>query len=156
MSAPIAVSLALLAVWPASAQPAQPDFSGTWSLNVTRSDYGPFPPPARRTDVIDHRGTSLEVTRRETGGSGEERTGKWTCTTERVECTNTLGGNQSKTTVHWEDATLVVATKTMFQGQEAFIEDRWTLSPDRRTLTIARHAVSPQGTADQRFVLERK
>lgn len=156
MSALIALSLAVSLAAPAAAQAARPDFTGSWTLNLARSDYGPFPAPAGRTDVIDHRGTNLEVTRRETGSSGEERTGKWTCTTDRVECTNTLGGNQLKTIVHWEDATLVVATKTMFQGQEAFIEDRWTLSPDRRTLTIARHAVSPQGTADQTFVLERK
>jgi hypothetical protein len=149
------LSLAVSIGVPATAQPARPDFTGTWTLNLSRSDYGPFPAPARRIDVIDHRGPTLEVTRRETNSRGEERTGRWACTTDRLECTNTLGGNPLKTSVHWDGATLIGETKTIFQGQEAFIEDRWTLSADGRTLTIARHAVSPQGAVDQMFVFER-
>ena len=88
--------------------PGTPDFSGTWTLNVPRSDFGPFPAPERRTDVIEHR-----------------------------------------------DGTLV-ATKTTYEGQDASVEDRWVISPDGRTLTISRSAVSPQGTAHQTFVLERQ
>ena len=78
------------------------------------------------------------------------------CTTDRVQCTNTIGGTELTSTAGWEDTTLVVDTKTRYQGQEAFIQDRWTLSANRRTLTISRHAVSPQGMADQTSVLERQ
>lgn len=151
-----ALSLALFVAMPAGAQAGRPDFSGTWTLNVVRSDYGPFPPPARRIDVVEHRDASLTVTRRDVSNSGEERVGKWACMTERAECTNTIGGTEMKSTIRWEETTLVVETKTTYQGQEAFIQDRWTLSPDRRTLTISRQAVSPQGKADQTFVLERQ
>lgn len=151
-----AVSLAFVLIAPTDAQPARPDFSGTWTLDVLRSDFGPFPAPERRTDVIEHGEATLKVTRREATAGGEERVGEWSCKTERVECTNTIGGTEMKSTIHWDDATLVIATKTKYQGQEAFLEDRWTLSPDRRTLTISRHAVSPQGTAHQTFVLERR
>lgn len=151
-----ALALAMFAATPTGAQSVRPDFSGTWTLNVARSDYGPFPPPARRIDVVEHREATLKVTRRDVSDSGEERAGQWACTTERVECTNTIGGTEMRSTIRWEESALVVETKTTFQGQEAFIQDRWTLSPDRRTLTISRHAVSPQGSADQRFVLERQ
>ena len=146
----------LLVVTPTAAQPARPDFTGTWTLNVVRSDYGPFAPPASRIDVVEHREATIGATRREVNNRGEERAGRWACTTDRVECTNTLGGTEMKSTIHWEETALVVETKTTYQGLEAFIQDRWMLSPDRRTLTISRHAVSPQGKADQTFVLERQ
>jgi hypothetical protein len=151
-----AVALAAFIATPAGAQPVRPDFSGTWTLNVVRSDYGPFPPPARRIDVVEHREATLKVTRREVSNSGEERVRQWACTTDRVECTNTIGGTLVKSTIRWEETTLVIDTKTiMYEGEEALLQDRWTLSPDRHILTISRHAVSPQGAADQTFVLER-
>lgn len=147
------LSLVCLVVAPIHAQ-TPPDFTGTWTLNVLRSDYGPFAAPERRTDVIEHRNASLRLTRREVPSGGQERTGEWSCSTERIECTNTIGGTELKSIAHWEGPVLVVDTKTTYQGQEAFLEDRWQLSSDRRVLTITRHAVSPQGTADQTFVLE--
>jgi len=136
--------------------PGPPDFSGTWTLNVPRSDFGPFPAPERRTDVIEHRDGTLKLTRREVNASGQERVGEWTCKTDGVECTNTMGRTQMRSTARWEETTLVVATKTTYEGQDASVEDRWVISPDGRTLTISRSAVSPQGTAHQTFVLERQ
>jgi protein-S-isoprenylcysteine O-methyltransferase Ste14 len=150
------LSLAVLFVTPTQAQPAPQDFTGTWTLNVRRSDFGPFPPPERRTDVIEHRNPSLRITRREVPGGGQERIREWSCNTERVECTNATSGTELRSVARWDGPVLVIETKTRYQGQDAFVEDRWTLSPDRRVLTISRHAVSPQGTADQTFVLERR
>ena len=150
-----ALVVALVVGTPLLAQPSTHDFTGTWTLIVSRSDYGPFPLPEWRTDVIDHRHPTLNVTRRELPSAGAERTGEWSCTTDRVECTNTIGRNELKSVAYWNGAVLVVQSKTTFQGQDALLVDRWTLSPDRRVLTITRHAVSPQGAADQTFVLER-
>jgi hypothetical protein len=31
---------------------AKTDFSGTWKLNASKSDFGPMPPPDTRTDKI--------------------------------------------------------------------------------------------------------
>jgi len=136
--------------------PGPPDFSGTWTLNVPRSDFGPFPAPEWRTDVIEHGDGTLKLTRREVNASGQERVGKWTCKTDGAECKNTMGRTEMRSTARWEESTLVVATKTTYEGQDASVEDRWVVSPDGRTLTISRSAVSPQGTAHQTFVLERQ
>jgi hypothetical protein len=35
------------------------DFSGTWKLNIAKSDFGPLPAPASRTDVVTHKDNSL-------------------------------------------------------------------------------------------------
>jgi protein-S-isoprenylcysteine O-methyltransferase Ste14 len=131
------------------------DFSGTWVLDRDRSDYGPFPLPERRIDMVEQTASGLKVSRREVV-EGAERAGEWTCRTDAVECINTIRGTVLKSTARWEQATLFVETRTTYEGQDAFIEDRWVLSPDRRTLTISRHAVSPMGTADQVFVFVRQ
>jgi len=151
-----ALCFAVLAVTPTYGQATRPDLTGTWTLSVIRSDYGPFPAPTHRIDVVEHREATLKVNRREVTASGEERAGEWACSTEQVECTNTIGGTEMKSTARWEGTTLVIDTKTTYQGQKASLEDRWTLSPDHRTLTIDRHASSPQRTIDQIFVLERR
>ena len=154
---PVAIA-ALVALISASvtAQAARRDFSGTWILNVAASDYGLFPAPERRTDVIEHRGSILKVKRTEVPSGGRERSAEWSCSTEGVECTNVIGGNDMKSTVRWEGAVLVIDTKTTYTQQPATIQDRWTLAPDGRVLTISRHASSPEGTADQVFALERR
>ena len=59
------ISLVLVIAGSTDAQPAARDFSGTWTLNVSKSDYGPFPPrlragptssskPRRRMKVNQH------------------------------------------------------------------------------------------------------
>ena len=37
----------------------KPDYSGTWKLNVAKSDFGPLPGPDSRTDVITHKEPSI-------------------------------------------------------------------------------------------------
>jgi hypothetical protein len=133
-----------------------PDFTGTWTLSVARSDFGPFPAPQRRTDAIEHRDGTLKVTRREVNAGGQERAGEWTCTTDGTDCKNTMGRTEMRSSVRWEGSTLIVSTKTTYEGQDASVEDRWALSTDGHTLTISRSAVSPQGTAHQTFILERQ
>jgi protein-S-isoprenylcysteine O-methyltransferase Ste14 len=145
----------LLTLTPAGAQTAKPDFSGTWVLDLTRSRYEPFPAPDTRVDVVEHRDPEIKVIRRDVI-AGEERTGKWQCEAGKAECTNTIRGTRMTSRVEWEDGVLVVRSQTDFQGQPASIVDRWTLSPDRRTLTIARRASSPAGSIGQTFVFDRR
>jgi len=50
-----------------------PDFSGTWRLNLLRSDHGDLQGPSSRTDVIKHYGDNL------TEGVHERRKGFCLC-----------------------------------------------------------------------------
>jgi protein-S-isoprenylcysteine O-methyltransferase Ste14 len=145
----------LMAVTPVLAQTVKPDFSGTWVLDPARSSYGPFPAPDKRIDVVEHREPDIKVIRRDVVG-GEERTGEWLCGVGKAECTNAIRGTRMTSRVEWEDVALLVRSQTDFQGQPASIVDRWTLSPDRRTLTIVRQASSPAGAITQTFVFDRQ
>lgn len=39
-----------------------PNFSGTWSLDVAKSDFGPAPPPESVVMVIDHKEPTIKST----------------------------------------------------------------------------------------------
>jgi hypothetical protein len=144
--------LALMAALPAE---AQPNFSGTWKLEVSKSDFGPMPPPTSQLDTIVHKGSNLKVSVQQASQMGDF---EWesTFTTDGKECSNEIRGNPMKSTVTWDGDTLVFDTKGSFQGSEVTLRDRWTLSTDGKARTIQRHASSSMGEADWKLVFEKQ
>ena len=53
---------ALLLFAPIWAQEKRPDFSGRWSLNAAKTDYGRMPKPKAYVEVIDHKEPALTIT----------------------------------------------------------------------------------------------
>ena len=47
---------------------SKPNFSGTWKLNLAKSDFGPLPAPDSRTDVIDHNDPTMKINTSQSGG----------------------------------------------------------------------------------------
>jgi hypothetical protein len=147
--------LALAAALSAACADSKPDFSGDWKLNVGKSDFGPMPAPTSRTDKVDHKDPSLKFTSRQVGPQGEI-TREWSCTTDGKECSNTLFGNTWKSTAKWDANNLVVESKGSFNGNDVQSKEKWTLSPDGKTITINRHLAGPMGEADQTIVFEKQ
>ena len=134
---------------------AKPNFSGTWKLNAAKSDFGAMPAPETRTDTITHQDPDLKdsyTQRRQTGEFASEM--KYS--TDGKETTSSVGGNEIKTTAKWDGDDLAIAGKTQFNGANVTMNDRWSLSPDGKTLTIQRHVNSPMGETDQKIVLEKQ
>jgi hypothetical protein len=134
---------------------AKPNFSGTWKLNVSKSDFGAMPAPDTRTDKITHDDPSLTDSFTQNGQMGEVTT-EIKYSTDGKETTNHVRGNEVKSTAKWEGDELTIASKAQFNGAEVTFSDRWSLSADGKTLTILRHAVSPMGETDQKIVLEKQ
>jgi len=134
---------------------AKPNFSGSWKLNTSKSEFGPMPAPDSRTDTIAHADPDIKDSVTQSGQMGE-LTAEMKYSTDGKETTNTMRGNEIKSTAKWDGDELVVASKTSFNGADVTLNDRWSLSPDGKTLTIARHAISPMGEADQKIVLEKQ
>jgi hypothetical protein len=76
--------------------------------------------------------------------------------TDGKETTNTVRGNEVKSTAKWEGDELAIAGKAQFNGADVTLTDRWSLSADGKTLTILRHVNSPMGETDQKIVLEKQ
>jgi hypothetical protein len=134
---------------------AKPDYSGTWKLNVSKSDFGPLPGPDTRTDTIDHKDPSLKATTSQDGPQGKQDY-TLAITTDGKEATNNAGGMELKSTGGWEGNNLVVNTKLKFQDNDVVIKSVWLLSDDGKTLTQNAHITSPLGELDQKMVFEKQ
>jgi hypothetical protein len=131
------------------------NFSGTWKLNTSKSDFGMIPGPDSRTDVIDHKDPSVKVSVTAEGAQGKQQ---YTVnyTTDGKEAVNSLPGREMKSTLSWQGKSLVVDTKLKIRDNDVTIKSTWTLSDDGKTLTQNAHLGSPMGETDQKLVFEKQ
>lgn len=135
------------------ASAAHPNFSGEWTLNATQSNFGPMPAPTTLTQTITHDDPSLKVVSAQTGVF--DFNADFSYTTDGKECPNQLNDFKVTSVVTWDGDTLLFNSKMDFQGNAMTSSDKWTLSPDGKTLTIARHFSGPMGEGDQTVVMDK-
>lgn len=134
----------------------KPNFSGEWTLDATKSEFGPMPPPSAMTRKVEHNDPSLEYTQETSGGQNGDQSIKMKYSTDGTETTNDMMGNPLKTTAKWDGSALVITGKADFGGNEITLTDKWTLSDDGKVLTDALHIDSPQGAFDITYVMNKK
>jgi hypothetical protein len=147
----------ILAVLLAAASYAegQPNFSGTWKLNVSKSDFGPLPGPDSRSDVIEHSEGGLKDKVSVSGQQGKQDY-ILAFKTDGSETLNKVADREVKVSAKWTGPALAVTTKLSFNDMEIKIDANWTLSADGATLTQAVHLSSSMGEADQKIVYEKQ
>ena len=156
----VASSLILvLAAVSALAQDAKPNFSGTWNMDLSKSDFGPVPAPDSLVAVIEHKEPSVKITTTQKGQQGEivnERI----LTTDGKENTNKMrmmGGEQEiKSTSKWNGKKLTTAFKLDVQGAPVEFNDAWELSDDGKVMTIVRDIKTPQGDFTTKTVFSKQ
>ncbi len=134
--------LAILAPGGASAQTV-PNLSGTWVLQVDKSNYGGLQGPQSRTDVIEHREPKLTI-RRTTVAGGQENQATLVYEIDGKPYKNMVGPTEITSTLRWEGNVLVSVTLAPGPQGEVTITDRYELSADGQTLTQLR-TLSVQG-----------
>ena len=131
-----------------SAQGAKADFTGKWSLDAAKSDFGQMPAPDSIVHDIEHKEPNVKVTTSLKSTSGDT-TNTRTFSTDGKESTNKLsmGGAEQAvmTTAKWEGPSLIVSASFDAQGTTVQLIDTWTLSADGKVLTIGRVVKTPQG-----------
>jgi hypothetical protein len=136
---------------------SHPDLSGTWKLDIAKSDFGAGQPPASQVDTIVMNGTSCKVTTDQKGGFMGDTNYSESFTTDGKESTwSGMGGSEVKGTAQWEGNTLIVNAKTSFQGSDVTIKDTYTLSEDGKTLHLTSHAGTPMGDFDSKMVFDKQ
>ncbi len=147
---------ALLAVSFTALAADNPNFTGEWKMNASRSNFGPVPAPDLLTRSIKHNDPSLEITTHQKGARGES-TSELKYTTDGKPASNKVQGLDSTGTARWEGSTLVIESWLQVQGNEIKGKEVWSLSDGGRTLTIHNHASLPkQGDFDTTLVLEKQ
>jgi hypothetical protein len=130
--------------------PAEPNFTGSWMLNLAKSQYGQFPAPEVMLRSVTYAGGVLTMSTYQKGAQGEVTTELKYSTDGRV----SVNGD-SRGTARWEADTLIIESSREVQGARLTQRDQWTLSPDGKTLTIAIHVTLPNGEFDVKQVFEK-
>jgi hypothetical protein len=134
---------------------AKSDFSGTWKMNLSKTDYGPLPPPDTLIEKIVHDDPSLKVNIVQTGGTGDANYDQ-AYTTDGKESVNHMGDNEFKTTLRWDGDDLVGDTKGTYDGNEFTSKDHWALSDGGKTMTLQRHISASGSDFEMKFVFDKQ
>jgi hypothetical protein len=133
----------------------KPNFTGTWKLNVGKSDFGMMPPPSSRTDVIEQTDSAIKDT-----VSAVNQQGNMNYTlaikTDGTESAVKLGARDAKVSAVWAGPALVESTKLDYDGNDVKIQSQWILSPDGNTWTQMAHITSPMGEMDQKQIFDKQ
>jgi protein-S-isoprenylcysteine O-methyltransferase Ste14 len=134
-----------------------PNFTGEWKLNIGKSDFGVLRAPEHRVDHMRHEEPVLRVASRQSRGDRQSAS-EIECRTDGSDCTVSIRGSDLKlaATARWRGRALVVDSRGEYNAAQFRMSDRWTLSPDGKTLTIARSISSDSGETHQNLVLEKQ
>jgi hypothetical protein len=143
---------------------AKPDFSGTWKLNASKSQFSQYGGPNSRTDVITQAGDKFTEKVTSSGDQGDSNyTLAFTADGKDLNVpADSPAANQGQLTLYkisaaWKDSSLVVSESLTYQGQADIPTTlTYTLSQDGKTLTISSHASTPVGDIDSKFILEKQ
>lgn len=147
---------ALAALWLLAASAwAAPNFSGNWKLNAAKSDFGQMPAPDKWDAVIEHKDPDLKVTTTMVSQMGE-RTTTATYKTDGTETESDRGQWKAKSTAKWEGSTLHIVSKITTQNGELTIDEKWTLSEDGKSITVASKWSSQMGEFESKRVMDKQ
>ena len=160
MQLAVSVLAVLLFLSGAAAVPAadkRVNFTGHWTLNAQKSDFGIFFAPKAATVKISHKGTELKITDVETNEQGE---------TNRSESTYVIDGKESTLTLivmpfpvtgvmKWKEGSLAFDGKGSTSGIDFQVQETWLASSDGKSITIERHFLSARGNTNEKIILEK-
>ena len=128
--------------------PARPNFTGTWVMDVAKSDLGETPAATSHVLTIVHKEPNITLDREVDG-----RKDSAPFRTDGVETTFTSACcGDVKTSGLWEGTTL----KRRVSNQAITQNDTWTLSADGKTLTIVRDVDQEGGAFKVKMVFNKK
>lgn len=139
----------------ASTGPA-PNLSGTWKLNISKSDFGQFPPPDSRKEEITDNEPNIKIVSTWTGGPMGDGTMSVDLVTNGKETAGEAFGMSTKNTARWEGSALLVNTTLQSDNGDATVKSAYNVSPDGKTLTVAAHISGPMGEMDMKSVYDKQ
>lgn len=139
-----------------------PDFSGTWKINLIKSDQMPQRPGGQQMDMSNLMLTVTQTAEALTivqSGMGPERTSTYFL--DGRESTNPgMRGSDMKTTSKWDGAMLVTEGKATMEGQQGpmtmTLHEERVLSDDGKTMTVSTTTDTPMGKRTMKRVFEKQ
>jgi hypothetical protein len=139
---------------------AQPNFSGTWGLNESKSNFGNSEfRMAAVTMVITQQGNTLSVESTQPGFDGGEmkQSAKYNLDGKPSENPGFMDMVR-KSVISWSaDKTAMTVTTTMnFDGNEFKTSETWKLSADGKVITIDQVMPMPDGEVKLTLIYDKK
>lgn len=126
-----------------------PDLTGVWRFNPQKGHHSGQAPEDMRVK-IDQSSSDITINFR-VRNKGQEESNTSRFRIGAADNKNEIHGAPMISKAAWDGATLVVDSVAKFGEQELHMWDRWTLSPDKQTLTfVEKHqfGAEPQPTED--------
>lgn len=136
------------------ASASTPDFSGTWRLNVQRSQYGANP-PARRFDKIQQNTAKLTVRWLESY-EFYNRDGNETYSLDGKPFIDDSRQYPITSICKWEGGVLTIEARWRDENGDHVQRDRWSLSDGGKVLTIQRRTEGRGSPGEQTLVFEQQ
>jgi hypothetical protein len=143
---------------------SRPDFSGTWRIDKSKSDYGEFSDrPLSKADatlVVEHRDPELKV-RRTLSLNGQEEVKEFTYYTDERGETNqaTIGVGEVKSKTKWDGDRVVSEARVTRRSQsgpyELNVTQKWQVASDGKTLTNTTTISNQMGAQQVKLVYRR-
>ena len=149
----------------ASVAPAQDktNFSGTWKLNVEKSEFGPIPAPSTATQLIEQKDSDFKCTYDTATDEGKDHAvltfaadGKEV--TVPADSPNAHQGQFNPQTIKadWDGPCLIVTETGVYSGMDVHSKRTYSLSADGKVLTIALHLTLSMGDLDLKWVYDKQ
>ena len=139
--------------------PAKPNLSGTWKLNLQKSDLGQYAPDSETYTVTQTAG-EIKIGIASAGQFAMNYTfsAKLDGTDTPIAADAFPADSPFKvltSKAEWKDGGLVITQTTSFQDSKGTLVSTYTLSDDGKTLTKATHIVFDQGAFDSKSVYDK-
>ena len=114
-----------------------PDASGKWTADLAKCDFGMEAVPTSLVYGVEQKGVTLRVERI------RQEDGKETKTARTFEA-------------RWDGAALILEYHANYQGYDLDVTEKWTLSDDKKALTVLRSVSAGGGGTEQRLVFHKE
>lgn len=147
---------------PATATAVRPNLTGTWVLDLARSNYDQVPPPTDETLVFTQAGSGYTVATTSDNDRGKEvytlpfATDDTETPTPKGTFSDTAMLRYLSTKGEWKGAALVLTQKIIYDGAPGSLQSSFTLSPDGKTLTRVMHISVDAGEFDTTSVYDKR
>ncbi|MGJ5818012.1 hypothetical protein [Paludibaculum fermentans] len=149
------LALAVALASPAAFSADKPNLTGTWVLNVKKSDFGQSPGPDKFERKIVHNDPELKMTTKQNFQS-QERVNDVVYVIDGAAHTVKSGQAEAQITATWKGKDLEVKSVRNVQGNEIVAVETWTLGEDGKTLSTVSHIKAPMGELELKFFFDKQ
>lgn len=136
---------------------ADPDFSGTWNLDESRSELRRSPERPWKIMKVEHKDTDVRCVPVEPE-SEPKKPGRMVMqfATNGKEIAHPVGDATAKSIAKWEGSALMINTIVSSPQRSYTQMDRWKLSRDGKVLTVRRQIVTIHGEVESTLFYDKQ